>query len=51
MFVNWSRTGQIAQVWSGNRVRRLLLVREVWGSNPEMIKSPTCCQQLVTVQP
>jgi len=37
-------TGQMAQV-----ARRSLLVREVWSSNPEPIKSPTCCQQLVTV--
>jgi len=27
-------------------VRRLLLVREVWSSNPESIKSPIRCQQL-----
>jgi len=26
--------------------RHLLLVREVWSSNPEPIKSPTCCQRL-----
>jgi len=37
-------TGQIAQV-----IRRSLLVRELWGSNPELIKSPTCCQRLATV--
>jgi len=30
-------------------VRRSLLVREVWGSNPEPIKSPTRCQRLATV--
>jgi len=36
-------TGQTAQV-----VRRLLLVREVWGSNLEPIKSPTRCQRLAT---
>jgi len=29
-------------------VRRLLLVREVWGSNPEPIKSPTLCERLAT---
>jgi len=29
-------------------VRRLLLVGEVWGSNPERIKSPTRCQRLTT---
>jgi len=27
----------------------LLLVREVWGSNPEQIKSPTRCQRLATL--
>jgi len=37
-------TGQMAQV-----VRCLLLVREVWGSNSEPIKSPTRCQRLATV--
>jgi len=36
-------TGQTAQV-----LRRLPLVREVWGSNPEPIKSHTRCQLLVT---
>jgi len=36
-------TGQIAQV-----IRRLLLVREVWGPNPEPIKSPIHCQRLAT---
>jgi len=30
-------------------VWRSLLVREVWDSNPELIKSFTCCQRLVTV--
>jgi len=30
-------------------VRRSLLVREVWGSNPEPIKSPTLCQRFATV--
>jgi len=30
-------------------VRRSLLVREVWGSNPEPMKSPTRCQRLATV--
>jgi len=29
-------------------VRRLFLMREVWGSNPEPIESPTRCQRLVT---
>jgi len=29
-------------------VKRLLLVREVWGSNPKPIKSPTRCQQPAT---
>jgi len=38
------KTGQTAQV-----VRRSLLVREVWGSNPKPIKSPTRCQQLGTL--
>jgi len=42
--VAYSVTGQIAQV-----VRRSLLVREVWDSNPELIKSPTCCQRLAIV--
>jgi len=28
--------------------RRLFLVREIWVSNLEPIKSPTCCQQLAT---
>jgi len=37
-------TGQIAQV-----VTRLLLVREVWDSNPEPNKSPIRCQRLATV--
>jgi len=37
-------TTQMAQV-----VRRLLLVRKVWGSNPEPIKSPKHCQRLATV--
>jgi len=36
-------TGQKAQV-----VRRSLLVREVRGSYPELIKSPTRCQRFVT---
>jgi len=39
-----SYTGQMPQV-----VRRSLLVREVWDSNPERVKSPTRCQQLTTV--
>jgi len=30
-------------------VRRSLLVREIWGSNPEPIKYPTRCQRLATV--
>jgi len=30
-------------------VRRLLLVWEVWGSNPEPIKSPIRCQRFATV--
>jgi len=30
-------------------VKRLLLVREVWGSNPEPIKSPTRCHWHATV--
>jgi len=30
-------------------VRSLPLVREVWSSNPEPIKSPTRCQRLATV--
>jgi len=29
-------------------IRRSLLVREVWSSNPEPIKSPTRCQRLAT---
>jgi len=29
-------------------VRRLPLVREVWSTNPELIKSPTRCQRLAT---
>jgi len=29
-------------------IRRLLLVREIWGSNLELIKSPTRCQRLET---
>jgi len=37
-------TGQIAQV-----IRRSLLMREVWGLNPEPIKSPISCQRLATV--
>jgi len=37
-------TGQMAQV-----VRRSLLVWEIWGSNPELIKYPTRCQQLANV--
>jgi len=32
-------------------IRRLPLVREVWGSNPEPIKSPTRCQRLATAAP
>jgi len=40
----FATTGQIAQV-----VRRSLLVREIWGLNPEPIKSPIRCQQLATV--
>jgi len=34
---------------SAHVVRRSLLVQEVWGSNPEPIKSPTRCQRLATV--
>jgi len=30
-------------------VRRLLLAREVWGSNPDPIISLTRCQRLATV--
>jgi len=30
-------------------VKRLLLVQEVWDSNPEPITTPTRCQQLATV--
>jgi len=37
-------TDQITQV-----VKRLLLVQEVWGLNPESIKSVTCCKRLATV--
>jgi len=40
------RTCQIAQV-----TRRLLLVREVWGSYPEPIKFPTRCQRSPPLQP
>jgi len=29
-------------------IRGSLLVREVWGSNPEPIKSPKRCQRLAT---
>jgi len=39
-----SGAGGIAQV-----VIRSLLVREVWGSNSEPIKSPTRCQRFATV--
>jgi len=42
-FVAFYDTGQMAQV-----VRRSLLVREVWDSNPEPIKSPARCQRLAT---
>jgi len=34
---------------STQKVRRLSLVRVIWGSNPEMIKSPTRWQRLATV--
>jgi len=37
-------TSQMAQV-----MRRLLLMREIEGSNPKPNKSPTCCQRLATV--
>jgi len=36
-------TGQMAQV-----DKRVLLVREAWGSNPGPIKSPTCYKRLNT---
>jgi len=41
--LKFKETDQMAQV-----LRRLLLVREIWGSNIEPIKSPTRCQRLAT---
>jgi len=56
--MDWLKTRKIFRIFNiiliqnnrpdGTSVRRSLLVRKVWGSNPEPIKSPTRCQRLAT---